>query len=81
MASSIAHRGRDGSGSYSDGPLALGHRRLAIIDLSNAAHQPMTDERGNLVMVYSGEIYNYRELRLELEALGHSFHSQLSFLL
>jgi asparagine synthase (glutamine-hydrolysing) len=76
MGIAVAHRGRDGSGSYVEGPVGLAHRRLAIIDLSPAAQQPMADEFGNFVLVYNGEVYNYRELRLELEAQGHQFHSQ-----
>lgn len=76
MTDAIAHRGPDGDGIYIDGPLGLGHRRLAIIDLSSAGHQPMATEDGRFVMVYNGEIYNFQELRIELEALGHCFHSR-----
>jgi len=76
MTDAIAHRGPDGDGIYTDGPLGLGHRRLAIIDLSAAGHQPMANEDGRFVMVYNGEIYNFQELRIELEALGHRFHSR-----
>ena len=76
MTDAIAHRGPDGDGIYTDGPLGLGHRRLAIIDLSAAGHQPMATEDGRFVMVYNGEIYNFQELRVELEALGHRFHSR-----
>ena len=62
--------------SYIDGPVGLGHRRLAIIDLSDAAAQPMANEDGDVVLIYNGEIYNFQELRVELEALGHRFRSQ-----
>lgn len=76
MTDAIAHRGPDGDGIYTDGPVGLGHRRLAIIDLSAAGHQPMATEDGRFVMIYNGEIYNFQELRIELEALGHRFHSR-----
>jgi len=76
MTDTIVHRGPDGEGHFSDGPLGLGHRRLAIIDLSPAAHQPMMTLDGRHVISYNGEIYNFQELRVELETLGHSFHSQ-----
>ena len=76
MTESLAHRGPDGEGVYHDGPLGFGHRRLAIIDLSPAGHQPMLSRTGRFVLTYNGEIYNYQELRLELEALGHQFRSR-----
>ncbi len=76
MTDSIAHRGPDGEGSFVDGPLALGHRRLAIIDLSPAGHQPMATEDGRYVISYNGEVYNFNELRVELKAKGHHFHSR-----
>lgn len=76
MTDAIAHRGPDGDGIYTDGPVGLGHRRLAIIDLSAAGHQPMATEDGRFVLVYNGEIYNFQELRIELEALGHRFQSR-----
>ena len=75
MTDAIVHRGPDGAGSYIDGCIALGHRRLAIIDLSDAGHQPMATEDGRYVIVYNGEVYNYRELRIELESIGHRFYS------
>lgn len=71
----IAHRGPDGEGVYTDGPVGLGHRRLAIIDLSAAGSQPMANETGDVVLDYNGEIYNFQQLRVELESLGHLFHS------
>ena len=76
MTDIIAHRGPDGEGHYTDGPVGLGHRRLAIIDLSPAGQQPMANETGDVVITYNGEIYNFQELRLELEALGYRFHSR-----
>jgi asparagine synthase (glutamine-hydrolysing) len=75
LASLIAHRGPDGEGVYIDGPVGLGHRRLAIIDLSNAGNQPMVNEDGQVVLDYNGEIYNFQQLRVELESLGHIFRS------
>lgn len=76
MTTLIAHRGPDDEGHYVDGPLALGFRRLAIIDLSPAGHQPMSNETGELIIAHNGEIYNFRELRSELEAEGHRFQSR-----
>jgi asparagine synthase (glutamine-hydrolysing) len=76
MCAAMAHRGPDDEGVAVDGPMALGHRRLSIIDLSPAAHQPMTDEARGLTVSYNGEIYNFRELRARYEALGHHFRSQ-----
>jgi len=76
MTDTIAHRGPDGEGYYIDGSVGLGHRRLAIIDLSPAGHQPMANETGDVVITCNGEIYNFQKLRVELEALGHRFHSR-----
>ncbi len=78
MAAITRHRGPDDTGLYhdSDSHLWLGMNRLAIIDLSPAGHQPMESEDGNVVLVFNGEIYNFLELRQELEALGHHFHSR-----
>lgn len=76
MTDVIAHRGPDGEGAYTDGPIGLGHRRLAIIDLSPAGHQPMANVAGDVVITYNGEIYNFQRLRVELEALGYQFHSR-----
>lgn len=72
MRDRMTHRGPDGSGLWraSDGKCALGHRRLAIIDLSSVASQPMANESGSVVLVFNGEIYNHLELRIELERLG-----------
>ncbi|MCC5635726.1 asparagine synthase (glutamine-hydrolyzing) [Nostoc sp. CHAB 5844] len=76
MTDAIAHRGPDGEGQYTDNCLGLGHRRLAIIDLSPAGHQPMSTVDGHLIMTYNGEIYNFNELRIELESLGYQFRSR-----
>jgi asparagine synthase (glutamine-hydrolysing) len=76
MTDAIAHRGPDGEGFYTDSFIGLGHRRLAIIDLSSSGHQPMMTQDGQYVLIYNGEIYNFQELRLELEACGHQFHSR-----
>lgn len=76
MTDAIAHRGPDGEGFYTDSFVGLGHRRLSIIDLSPAGHQPMISADGNYVLTYNGEIYNYQELRAELQALGYQFRSR-----
>lgn len=76
MTDAIIHRGPDGEGFYTDGFVGLGHRRLAIIDLSEAGHQPMITKNGQVVLSYNGEIYNFQELRAELESVGYQFHSQ-----
>jgi asparagine synthase (glutamine-hydrolysing) len=76
MTDLIAHRGPDGEGHYTDGGVGLGHRRLAIIDLTPAGSQPMASRDGEVVITYNGEIYNFQKLRVELEALGYQFHSQ-----
>lgn len=75
MTNALEHRGPDGEGIWLDGPIALGHRRLAIIDLTPQGHQPMVTRDGRFVLTYNGEVYNFRELRIELEARGHAFHS------
>lgn len=76
MAAALAHRGPDGQGVWADENIGLGHARLAVIDLTDAAAQPMADASGELHIVYNGEIYNHRELRAELIGLGHRFKSQ-----
>ena len=74
MMDMIQHRGPDGSGEFLSGPVGLGHRRLSIIDLNSGA-QPMSNEDGMVWVVYNGEIYNFKELRTELEGRGHRFKS------
>jgi asparagine synthase (glutamine-hydrolysing) len=76
MTDAVAHRGPDGEGFYTDGAVGLGHRRLAIIDLSPAGHQPMLTADTRYALTYNGEIYNFRELRVELEGLGRHFRSR-----
>lgn len=76
MSAKLARRGPDHAGQFADGPLAFGHRRLAIIDLTHSADQPMVDQALQLVLVFNGTIYNYRELRVELVALGYHFFSE-----
>jgi asparagine synthase (glutamine-hydrolysing) len=72
---SLAHRGPDASAEWRGGSAILGHRRLSVIDLSEAGTQPMIDPETGLVIVFNGEIYNYLELRAELEAEGHRFRT------
>lgn len=76
MTDAIAHRGPDGQGHWVDGPVGLGHRRLSIIDLSDAGAQPMISPDRNFILVYNGEVYNFKELRRELETLGYQFRSR-----
>jgi len=75
MVESLAHRGPDDRGVFVDGGFALGHRRLSVIDLGGG-HQPMTSPDGALTITYNGEIYNFRELRSELEARGTAFQTE-----
>ncbi|GAB6036593.1 asparagine synthase (glutamine-hydrolyzing) [Fundidesulfovibrio butyratiphilus] len=75
MRRALAHRGPDDSGVLTDGPAALGHTRLSIIDLSPLGHQPLRGDDPHLSIVFNGEIYNYREIRSELEACGRTFTS------
>jgi asparagine synthase (glutamine-hydrolysing) len=75
MAGAIAHRGPDDEGLFLSGPLGLGFRRLSIIDLEGG-HQPMSDAEETVHVVFNGEIYNFRELRAELEACGHVFRTR-----
>lgn len=75
MAKSIAHRGPDDDGFFIDGSLGLGFRRLSIIDLAGG-HQPMSDPEESVWVVFNGEIYNFPELKLELESHGHTFRTR-----
>lgn len=75
MTDAIAHRGPDGEGHWIEGNVGLGHRRLAIIDLSPAAHQPMLTANERYILSYNGEVYNFRELRAQLETMGYAFRS------
>ena len=75
ITSRLASRGPDGAGVWARGPVALGHRRLSIIDLSAAGSQPMVDSPLGLTVVFNGCIYNYKDLRAELESHGHTFFS------
>ena len=74
MADSIAHRGPDDEGYFVSGPIGLGFRRLSIIDLAGG-HQPMADAEETVWVIFNGEIYNFKELRLELEQLGYCFRT------
>lgn len=76
MTDIIAHRGPDGDGFFHNDGVGLGHRRLAIIDLSPAGNQPRMTIDGRYVITFNGEIYNFQELRVELESLGHHFNSR-----
>ncbi len=76
MTDAIAHRGPDGDDHYIDDCVAFGHRRLAIIDLSAGGRQPMQTRDGRYSIVYNGELYNFKELRVKLQSLGHQFLSQ-----
>ncbi len=74
MTDLISHRGPDESGMYLDGPVGLGSTRLSIIDLSNG-HQPMSNETGDIWIVFNGEIWNYKALRKEFLEKGHRFRT------
>jgi len=76
MLQKLQRRGPDNEGVFHEGPVALGHRRLSIIDLSERSNQPMVDNRLQLALVYNGTIYNYPELRKELIQKGHHFFSE-----
>jgi asparagine synthase (glutamine-hydrolysing) len=75
MCDLLGHRGPDGHGIYHEGSVGFGHSRLAVIDLTEAAHQPMVSDDGRCWITYNGEIYNFRELRKTLESCGHQFRS------
>src|SRR5262245_19350559 len=75
MTDVIAHREPDDRGQFSEHAIALGFRRLSILDIAQSGHQPMHSADGRHVIVFNGAIYNYIELRAELEALGHTFRS------
>src|SRR4051812_6720074 len=75
MSDVLARRGPDDSGLWASGPVALGHRRLEVIDPSPLGRQPMTDPELGLTVVFNGCIYNYRELQAELRAAGYRFFS------
>jgi asparagine synthase (glutamine-hydrolysing) len=76
MSDRLAHRGPDDAGTFSDGPtVGLAHHRLSIVDLTTAGHQPMSCDSGRFTLVFNGEIYNYRELRRELQQAGINFTS------
>jgi asparagine synthase (glutamine-hydrolysing) len=76
MIDQLMHRGPDAIGSWLGGRIGLGHTRLSIIDLSKAANQPMSNEDGSIWITYNGEVYNFQELRKELELKGHRFKSR-----
>ena len=75
MSERVARRGPDDRGEFFDGPVMLGHRRLSIIDLSPAGHQPMHDDSRRYTIVFNGTIYNYPELRERLIGLGYRFNA------
>src|SRR5438477_12546151 len=75
MIEALSHRGPDGSGAWSDGLCSLGHRRLDIIDLSEKGKQPLSNEDKTIWIVFNGEIYNFQELREDLQHLDHKFDS------
>ena len=76
MTDALFHRGPDGEGQWIDRNIGFGHRRLSIIDTSSAGHQPMSTADNRFVLTYNGEIYNFKELRIELETKGYLFRSQ-----
>jgi asparagine synthase (glutamine-hydrolysing) len=76
MRDAVAHRGPDGAGLHLDGPVGLGHRRLSIIDLRDIASQPMHSPDGRWTIIYNGELYNFRELKTELELEGWTFRTR-----
>jgi len=74
MTDTMAARGPDGSGMWAQGPVAIGHRRLKIIDLTERAAQPMVDGELGITVAFNGCIYNHHELRRELESAGYRFY-------
>ena len=76
MMDQIRHRGPDDDGMYIENGIALGFVRLSILDLSNAGHQPMHDSSGRYTIIHNGEVYNYIEIRQELEKKGYDFKSK-----
>ena len=76
MTDIIFHRGPDGEGFWVDSFIGFGHRRLAIIDLSRLGHQPMQTEDGNYIITYNGEVYNFQNIKIELESKGYQFKSK-----
>ena len=75
MTDIIKHRGPDGEGYWTNKFIGFGHRRLAILDLTSAGHQPMFSDNKQIVITYNGEVYNFRELRSGLESKGYNFRS------
>jgi asparagine synthase (glutamine-hydrolysing) len=76
MCATMVHRGPDDEGTYTDGPIGLGHKRLSIIDLSPKGHQPMASSDQSKWITFNGEIYNFNELREELKGRGHQFRTR-----
>src|SRR5262245_36472115 len=76
MISTLRHRGPDDEGVWSDGICGLGHTRLSILDLSPAGHQPMGNEHGRIQVSFNGEVYNFLNLRHDLETMGYIFRSR-----
>ena len=76
MIGTVRHRGPDDEGIWSDGTCGLAHARLSIIDLSAGGHQPKSDPQGRIWVTYNGEIYNFKDLRRELEGMGYTFLSE-----
>lgn len=76
MSEQLKLRGPDGEGVWVDGSVGLGHKRLAIVDLTPSGRQPMSNKSGDIVITYNGELYNHPSLRVELEAAGYQYHSR-----
>ncbi|PYQ55274.1 MAG: asparagine synthase (glutamine-hydrolyzing), partial [Acidobacteria bacterium] len=76
MGTCLAHRGPDDEGYFEEGPLGLAHKRLTILDTSRRGRQPMFTEDGQLALIFNGEVYNFLELRADLEAQGHTFQTR-----